>query len=134
MNLIPGSIQSHNGGIVLRLNHTDISWELTDEQIVHVGQVKGTNEIVFGIRPEHIIVSKEPIGRGIRATVHLVESLGSVNIIDIILGEESNTADFSGLRVRAHPTFQVNTGQSVWLDFDEERVRLFDPQTEQAIC
>ena len=121
-------------GIALQFNHTDVSWELSDEQIVHVGRATKTNNLVFGIRPEHIAISKEPVGRKVKAIVHLVESLGSVNIIDIFLGEDPKTADFITLRVRTHPAFQVHAGQSVWLDFDEEHVHLFDPQTEQAIC
>ena len=134
MNLIPGTVQSDNGRIAFKLNHTDISWELSDEQISHIGQVTQTDELIFGIRPEHIMISKEPIGKKIKATVHLVESLGSVNIIDIFLGENSETADFITLKVRTHPVLQVDSGQSVWLDFDEEHIHLFDPQTEQATC
>ena len=134
MNLILGTIQSRNGKIALQLNHTDVSWEFSDEQIAHVGGATQTNELVFGIRPEHTTISKEPVGRKVKATVHLVESLGSVNIIDIFLGEDPETANLITLRVRTHPAFQVHAGQSVWLDFDEEHVHLFDPQSLLVRC
>ena len=91
------------------------------------------NEPVFGIRPEHIAVSKERVEGGMEAIVHLVESLGSVNIIDIFLGEDPETSNLITLRARTHPSFQIAAGQPVWLNFDEERVHFFDPETEQVI-
>ena len=134
MNLIHSTIHSDGDRTLLRLNHTGFSWELSDEQVANLGSCPHNNELVFGIRPEHIAISKEPVGGRIKAVVHLVESLGSVNIIDIFLGEDPETTDFITLRVRTHPAFQVKAGQPIWLDFDEEHAHFFDPKTERAIC
>ncbi len=133
MNLIHGEIQSRNGKSMLHLTHTELSLELSDEQIASVRQQAEANELVFGIRPEHITVAKEPVGRKIKASVHLIESLGSANIIDIFLGENPETGDPILLRVRTHPAFQVDVGQSIWLDFDDKHVRLFDRRTERQL-
>ena len=134
MNLIRGTVRSEGSSIFMRLNHTDFSWELSDEQVASLGNRPPDNELVFGIRPEHIVVSNEAVEGRIRANVHLVESLGSVNIIDIFLGEDPETANLITLRVRTHPAFQVEVGQPIWLDFDEEHVHFFNPITAQAIC
>ena len=139
MNLISGTVRSQaalnpdstgGGKPALHLNHTDVWIELSAEQISHIGQ---SPEIIFGVRPEHIVVSKEPIEKGFTATVHLVEALGSVNIIDIFLGENPETGDLVLLRARTHPAFKPDAGQSVWFDFDAKQVHLFDNHTEQAI-
>ena len=138
MNLINGTVQStaalnpdSAGGEALHLTHTDIWIELSEKQLSRIGQ---SDKLIFGVRPEHIIVSKEPIEKGFTATVHLVEALGSVNIIDIFLGENAETGDIVLLRARTHPAFRPDVGQSVAFDFDVKQVHLFDRHTEQVIA
>ena len=140
MNLINGKVQSQTalnldssreGEPALHLTHTDVWIELSAEQISRIDQ---SDEIVFGVRPEHIVVTTEPMEQGFKASVHLVEALGSVNIIDIFLGENPETGDIVLLRARTHPAFKPDVGESVWFDFDAKQVRLFDRQTEQVIA
>ena len=140
MNLINGKVQAQTalnpnviggGEPALHLTHTDVWIELSAEQISRIGQ---SDEIIFGVRPEHIVVSKEPMEQGCKASVHLVEALGSVNIIDIFLGENPETGNLVFLKARTHPAFKPDVGQSVWFDFDAKQVRLFDRQTEQVIA
>ena len=140
MNLISGTVQSEatltpdssgGGTPTLHLTHTDVRIKLSTEQLSRVGQLE---EFIFGIRPEHISISKEPTEKGFTAAVHLVEALGSVNIIDILLGENSETGDLIILRARTHPAFRPDVGQPIWFDFDADRVHLFDPRSEQVIA
>ena len=91
------------------------------------------NGLVFGIRPEHIIATNQSGERKVSADVYLVEPLGPVNILDIRLGTHSETQEPILLRVRAHPTFQVAVGDTIWLDFDEAEMHLFDRETEQSV-
>ncbi|MYE90852.1 ABC transporter ATP-binding protein [Candidatus Poribacteria bacterium] len=140
MNLISGTVQTQSalqpaatGGEqpALHLNHTDVWIELSAERISRIGRLA---KIIFGVRPEHIVVSQEPIQKGFTATVHLVEALGSVNIIDIFLGENPDTGDLVLLRARTHRAFRPDVGQSVWFDFDVKQVHLFDGHTEELIA
>jgi multiple sugar transport system ATP-binding protein len=133
MNLIHGEIQSRNGRQALHLTHTELWLELSDQLIARVQQNARTNELVFGIRPEHITVSKESVGRSIQASVHLIEALGSANIIDIFLGENSETGEPIVLRVRTHPAFQVRVGDSIWIYFCYNHVHIFDQLTERNL-
>lgn len=140
MNLIRGTLRSEfalnpdsSGGDIpsLHLTHTDVWIQLSTEQLSRIGQLE---EFIFGVRPEHISVSKEPIEKGFTAAVHLVEALGSVNIIDILLGENSETGDLIILRARTHPAFRPDVGQPIWFDFESERIHLFDRHSEQVIA
>ena len=140
MNLINGQVRAQTAlnrdttgaaETALHLTHTDIWIALSAEQISRLGR---SEEIIFGVRPEHIVVSKEPIEKGFKASVHLVEALGSVNIIDIFLGENPETGDIVLLRARTHPAFRPDVGQSVWFDFDAKQVHLFDRHTERVIA
>lgn len=140
MNLIAGQLQSQTDlaldsgetpEAVLHLTDTDVRLKLSAEKISRLGPL---DELILGIRPEHIIVSNEPMEQGTSATVHLVEALGSVNIIDILLGENRETGDLIILRARTHPAFRPDTGQSIWFDFDPKQVHLFDRHTERVIA
>ena len=84
MNLIGATVQGRAasnpsatgaGKPVLHLTHTDVWVKLSGEQTSCIGQ---SSERIFGVRPEHVLVSKEPIENGFTATVHLVEVLGSI--------------------------------------------------------
>ncbi len=140
MNLINGKVQSQAALTpdpikgeepVLHLTHTDVWLKLSAAQLSRIGRL---DELIFGIRPEHMIVSKEPGEKGFKAPVHLVEALGSVNIIDIFLGENPETGDLVLLRARTHPAFRPDVGQPIWFDFDAKQVHLFDRDTEQVIA
>ena len=64
----------------------------------------------------------------------LINGEKETGITIMLLDESEDTGDIILLRARTHPAFRVNSEQSVWLDFDEEHIHLFDPQTEHAIC
>ena len=139
MNLINGKVRSQAAVSrdiagaeepALHLTHTEVWIQLSAERISRLGPAQ---ELIFGVRPEHIAVSKEPIENGFTATVHLVEALGSTNIIDIFLGENPETGELVLLRARTHPAFKPDPGQTVWFNFDAKQVHLFDHHTEQVI-
>ena len=134
MNLLDAELTGQEGESVLRLSHTDVYLRLSPERQARITSGAVENGLVFGIRPEHITVSgRQSGGQQIPADVHLVEPLGPVNILDIRLGTHSETQEPILLRVRTRPTFQVTAGDTIWLNFDEAEMHLFDRETEQAV-
>ena len=133
MNLLDAEVVSHEGATTLQLSHTDICIAISIEKQSILNKSNEDNEYVFGVRPEHITASIEPSDRSISADVHLIEPLGSVNILDMLLGTDQETQNPILLRVRTHPSFQVAIGDTIWLNFDDEHIHLFDRETEQAI-
>ena len=133
MNLLDAELGTREGGSGLRLSHTDVWLTLSPHQQAGISATAQNNGLVFGIRPEHINATREPVGRKIAAEVHLVEPLGAVNILDLRLGTHPETQEPILTRVRTHPTFPIAVGGTIWLDFDEAQMHLFDRKTEQAI-
>ena len=133
MNLLDAEVTILEGESLLRLSHTDVYFRLSPERQAAITSGAIENGLVFGIRPEHITAVSQSDGQTIPADVHLVEPLGPVNILDIRLGTHSETQDPILLRVRTHPTFQVTIGDTVWLNFDEAEMHLFDRETERAV-
>ena len=133
MNLLEAKLTAREGESVLQLSHTDVYLPLSPERQATLNATVPENGLVFGIRPEHISAVNQPDAQKIAASVHLVEPLGAVNILDIRLGTHPETQDPVLLRVRTHPTFRVTVGDTIWLDFSETEMHLFDRKTEQVL-
>ncbi len=133
MNLLDVECTTNNGDLVLQLHHTDIQIDLSPQQQSIIKQRESASDFVLGIRPEHITASNQEMGRKITAHVHLIEPLGAVNILDLRLGNHKDTDEPILFRVRTHPTFTVDIGDRIWLDFDEKQMHLFDKNTEQGL-
>ena len=133
MNLLEAEVTLQEGESVLRLRHTDVYFRLSPERRAAITSGAIENGLVFGIRPEHIIVGRRTDGQTVPVDVHLVEPLGPVNVLDIRLGTHPETQEPILLRVRTHPTFRAMTGDTVWLNFDEAEMHLFDRETERTV-
>lgn len=133
MNLLNCQILQMNGKAVLKIAHTDISFELSDEWKSCIEDNMSDNNLVLGIRPEDISVYREPESECIETEVHVTEPLGSENIFDLSIGKNSEDSENILLRVRTSPTFMVDVGQKLWINFDIARIHIFDPKTEKAI-
>jgi multiple sugar transport system ATP-binding protein len=82
-------------------------------------------KLVLGIRAEAIGVEAEP-GEGlIRATVVVVEPLGSHNLLTVQTGNDL-------VKVSARPTFFPPPDSEVWLRLEPERIRWMDHETRTA--
>jgi len=129
MNLLPCWFDSAEQQ--LRLEHTEVAIKLESQ---HIDLIRPaiSDQLVFGIRPERAHLSTIPTASNLQAKVHLVEPLGSANIIDILLGRDP-VGELVLLRVRTHPTLMPDPGQVVWLHLEQQHVHIFDRVTGEAL-
>ncbi len=80
-------------------------------------------EVVLGVRPEHI---RPAGGPGIRCRVEVVEPLGSETLVHVSSGRHTWTVWLPGM-------LKVEPGMSLELEFDPEKLHLFDAGTERAL-
>jgi multiple sugar transport system ATP-binding protein len=81
-------------------------------------------DVVVGVRAEDIRLQYEP-GEGMQPVeVYVVEPLGDRLLVDVQLGGDS-------VRVKMPPTFEVKSGDKLWLNFD--RFHLFDKTSGSVI-
>jgi multiple sugar transport system ATP-binding protein len=93
----------------------------------HLGDERLGSELVLGVRPSNLSVSKEKSStQRIQAEVYATEPLGSETILDLKVGEDI-------VKAIVPPTFPAATGDAVWLGMDTSRVHIFDKQTEVAL-
>jgi multiple sugar transport system ATP-binding protein len=114
------------------MNVTDVSVEgAGTDALLHIGGAEGfrvPSEIVshlngaptkIGIRPEAVILSHDPQDGFIETETTNVEPLGSHDIVDVRVGDET-------LRARCESGFSRGEGQKVWVSLDPHRSHFFD--------
>jgi len=83
-------------------------------------------DLVLGVRPEDLILAEEKEENVFRVEVFVIENMGAHHLVDVKYGDEV-------IRVRTLPTVRPNVGETLFIRFDLERIRLFDKDTEQSI-
>ena len=84
-------------------------------------------ELILGVRPEDVLLSISSKEKYIISEVYVTEATGSYNIVDLDMGEEEK------IRARTLPTISAAAKQKVFINFDMERITIFDKKTEKAI-
>ncbi|MFQ5871323.1 MAG: ABC transporter ATP-binding protein [Candidatus Geothermarchaeales archaeon] len=123
MNLLEGTIVERNGDVVIDFG--TFTYELSDGEEV-MRRVE-TPRVVLGIRPEHIMITKNSKKNAFRAKVEVVELVGKELEVHL-------TTDEKSLVVIASPTLDPKVGEEVWLLPDENKIQIFDGKTERRIA
>ena len=119
MNFVRATLKK--GKITIGKNTLDLSEKLGDKTAKHEGK-----EIIFGFRPEAIVLGKAENSLSIKASVELTELLGdNTNVYVDIQGEKSI------LKVNPHETPEMDSDIEFSIPF--ESVYLFDGETEKRI-
>ena len=119
MNFVRATLKK--GKIIIGKNTLDLSEKLGDKAAKYGGK-----EIVFGFRPEAIVLGKAENSLSIKASVELTELLGdNTNVYVDIQGEKSI------LKVNPHDTPEMDSDIEFSIPF--ESVYLFDGETEKRI-
>jgi multiple sugar transport system ATP-binding protein len=122
MNFIDCTLSKRDGKIILEAG--DFKYPSKKLNDLLKDQADGS-KIVLGIRPEYIDVSKIQNGRTIQGSIEIVEPVGNRMILDMDIGGHPVKAD-----VRA---FDISSGDKVWVSFDEDKVRVFDKSSSNAL-
>ena len=99
---------------------------------IHSRYLDGQTEVILGIRPEHIQLSEKKTN--LTATINAVEHLGNECIVYGVLGQPSE--DFTmkdegkNVIIKTVEGTPVNVGDTVNLTISEDKLHLFDKETE----
>ena len=119
MNFIRGTVK--NGALAFGDTPLDLSKKLGKR----VSDYEGKN-IVFGFRPEAIVLGAQQNAYSVSCTVELTEMLGDNTNVYITAGEEKAI-----LKVDPHDTPEIDAGLIFSIPY--ENVYLFDGDTEKVI-
>mgnify|MGYP000100084896 CR=1 FL=1 len=115
MNLIESKLIVHQGDAFINVG--DQSFKLCSEADL---KVKKVEDLILGIRPEHIDITDQPAD--LQGTVTFVEIHGNRSLVHINI----NGNDV----VVKHPTvFSGKINEKVWIRLQRDRIVLFDRET-----
>ena len=85
-----------------------------------------SDKIVVGARHSTIQLSKEQLPGSVPAKVYTVEPTGDVTYVQVFLSG-------SPVNISLPPTVQIRPDEQVFLSFDQDKLHLFDGETEMAL-
>jgi len=125
MNFVHCTLKESNG--LYLLDSGEFVIHLTNDIGEIIKERISSSEIVLGVRPEDILISKEfGAQNSVEGEVYVTEPMGSEMIVDVKVGSEI-------LKVKSHAEMDVNIGDKVWLTFKIDKIHLFDKKTEKSI-
>jgi multiple sugar transport system ATP-binding protein len=124
MNYVKCTVRSSNGKLQL-----DGGGFLAAEAVPAAvqGRLPADGNVILGIRPEHIVVSRTSAGGDIPARCLFAEPVGSRLLLNIDLAKGVL------VNVKAPTDVNVAKGDTVFVRFPEKHVIIFDGKTELAI-
>lgn len=84
------------------------------------------DQISLGVRPEGILVEHKPLDGYLPAEAHIIEPLGSHDIVDLPVGDQF-------LRARTKSGFVPRPGERVWVRIDPAQAHFFDSKSGQSL-
>ena len=126
MNFFDARLEQVNGA--LRVVGGGLEINLPSEIVVRINGYTG-RQVILGVRPEDIHDGSDVAPHGsptARATVDVVEHMGSENFVHLTSGEASFVA-------RLGSSVDPRPGEILPIEVDAHRIQLFDPATEKAL-
>ncbi|GHA34861.1 sugar ABC transporter ATP-binding protein [Devosia pacifica] len=124
MSLVPLEVVQRGDQAVLT---NEAGWELPLSAMNTRKALKATtNKVVLGARHSTIKLHKSETVGAVPARVYTVEPTGDITFVQAFVGE-------AVVIVSLDPTVIVRPDEDVWLEFDQERMHLFDGETTMAL-
>ena len=84
------------------------------------------DSVILGARHSTILLHTQETPGAIPSRVYTVEPTGDITYVHVFLGE-------SIIIVSVPPDVRLRPDETVWIEFDQDRLHLFDAATEQAL-
>ena len=125
INLISGRAEMKGGELVVKSElggHTFSAEHLTNEQ----KPASGEFDCVLAVRPEQIIISREPVEGALPVNVYASQPAGSETIVTLKAGEEEFLSKEIG---QVH----YDIDQQVWAIIDQDKINVYNKETTRLI-
>jgi multiple sugar transport system ATP-binding protein len=129
MNFVECEYEIQNRSLVLRIHDSNLRVKKTTQELESLTKESSSNFVTMGIRPEHIKIYKASSdgNQYIPGEVYVTEPLGDIVIVDVKVGQ-------SIMKVKTEFTTDFEINDRVWLEFNIERIHIFDANTGIALC
>jgi ABC-type sugar transport system ATPase subunit len=120
MNLL--DVEVARRGDSVELHAGAFAFSVRERSLIRRIEQTGLSRFTCGIRPMHISASVERMADASPATVYVLEPLDEFNIVSTQAGNHR-------LLVETSPDFRPQMDDTLWLQFPEDKLHLFNPET-----
>lgn len=106
------------------LEHNEFTYPITERIRESIGD--GAEDVILGIRPEDLEVSREQTDTSFEVEIDVVEPLGKEQIIYFTLDNVTYKGSVSG-------QLNISKGETIHLDIPPERIHLFENGSGEAL-
>jgi multiple sugar transport system ATP-binding protein len=125
MSLVPLEVAGEAGETVLM---SADGWNLKlSAENARKARSASSRKIVLGARHSTIKLHKQAHPGAVEGKVYTAEPTGDITYVHVYLGS-------AVLIVSVEPQVKVSPDEKVWLEFDQNRLHLFDGETQQALA
>ncbi|MHA3977478.1 ABC transporter ATP-binding protein [Halovulum sp. GXIMD14794] len=123
MNLLPAKLVERDGAVIA----TGDGWELAlaPRNVASARQARG-GSVILGARHSSLILHEQAAPGCIAAKIYTVEPTGDLTYAHVELGGQTFV-------ISTDPQRKITADQPVWIEFDQDRLHLFDAETEQRL-
>ena len=125
MNLLPGRATRNGNATIIKGDGGDWEFALSPENGTRAF-ASTDGSVTLGVRHNNIKLHNEAQPGAIKARVYTVEPTGDVTFVHVRVGEQILVAS-------TDPHFETEADSSIWLEFDQRFIHLFDGQTKGAL-
>ncbi len=125
MNIAGATVSEIKGGASVTVEGAPDGFPFPAELL---GKLNGSagKPLSLGIRPEGVLIEHEPAEGFVQAEAHIIEPLGSYDIVDLQFGPQM-------LRARTRAGFVAKPGTMVYARIDPAQTHFFDTKTGQSL-
>jgi multiple sugar transport system ATP-binding protein len=125
MSLIALEVASNGADVCL---HSPDGWNLPlSPANARKAQNSTSKRVVLGARHSTLRIHKSAVPGAVEGKVYTVEPTGDITFAQIYLGS-------AVVIVSLDPNFEIRPDEPVWVAFDQDRMHLFDGETQQALA
>jgi multiple sugar transport system ATP-binding protein len=125
MNVAPAAVSEESGRASVTVEGAPRGFVFPSELLKKLNGSSG-KPLSLGIRPEGVIVAHEEAEGFLPAEAHIIEPLGSYDIVDLKFGAQM-------LRARTRSGFVAKAGDRVYARLDPAQAHFFDTQSGQSL-
>jgi multiple sugar transport system ATP-binding protein len=126
MNISPASISDEGGAVRVQVDPGQPGFEFPRELLAKLNGHAAGKALSLGIRPEGVLISRDPLPGYVPIEAHIIEPLGSHDIVDLKLGDTM-------LRARTSSGFVPRVGEQVHVRIDPTQAHFFDTASGKSL-
>jgi multiple sugar transport system ATP-binding protein len=126
MNIMPARVREEAGSVRVAVDDAAEGFQFPRELLAKLNGHASEDALALGIRPEGVLISREPRADYLPVEAHIIEPLGSHDIVDLKVGEGM-------LRARTPSGFVPRAGEQVHARIDPAQAHFFDTRNGKSL-